>query len=89
MSTPANPCDGPPLWSGLSVEDVSELLRTDVCELRRLHARKAADDLLPPWQRNPLLATEISAREKAHDQHFAWLKDIEARESRPAGEQTL
>ena len=82
MTAAPDPPAGPPLWSGLSVEDIHELIRGDVAELKRLHARKSQDDLLPAWKRDMAIRHEIAAIEHAHDQHFAWLKEIEARTSR-------
>lgn len=89
MSDAAKPPSGPPLWSGLSLDDVRELIRDDVAELKRLYALKAADDELPPEQRRIQIRAEISAIETAHDQHFAWMKEIAARESRAAGSEAL
>jgi hypothetical protein len=65
------------------------MLREDVAELNRLYTRKAADDALPPQKRDIRLYAEISAREFAHDQHWEWLAEIEAREVRRTGEPAL
>lgn len=87
MSAPPNPGSGVPLWSGLSPEDVRALIRDDVEILRSLHARKAADDLLPPQKRDIKIGREISFYETAQDAHFDWLTQVEARESwSPRGE---
>ena len=64
--------DAPDLWANLSLEDIAGFIKGSLCELKRLHALKAEDDLLPPQRRNMLLRAEIAAYESAHDAHLTW-----------------
>ena len=89
LTTQPKPPSGPNLWAGLSTEDIKDLIRADVAELKRLHALKYDDDQLPPQKRTILLTWEIEAIEAAHDQHWDWYREVAAKESRPARSETL
>jgi hypothetical protein len=81
MADAPKPVSGPNLWAGLDPSDIHEMLREDVAELNRLYARKKQCEALPAWKRSYLLEVEIAAREQAHDNHWTWLRDVEARET--------
>lgn len=64
---------GPPIWTGLSIEDIKELIKFSSGELCRCYAQKAKESL-HKFRYNPKLEAEIKAWEQAHDIHWSWLK---------------
>lgn len=69
------------LWTGLTVEEVRELIAFSAAQLKRVHALRAEEEQHPAWRRNPALMAEIKAWNRAHDLHWEWLSEIEARET--------
>jgi len=62
----------------LSLEQVKDMIRHDVAELRALHSLKALDDAKRIQDQihipNRRLSNLVEMWEKAHDLHWAWYK---------------
>lgn len=65
---------GAPLWVGLSIEEIKELIKFSTGELCRCHAQKERESL-GKFQYNHALELEIKFYERAQDNHFSWLRD--------------
>ncbi|OQW34497.1 MAG: hypothetical protein A4E20_10785 [Nitrospira sp. SG-bin2] len=68
---------GPPLWVGLTVDELKDLVKYSAAELCRVYSLKSKE----PTERfrySPL-DTEIKFWEQAHDNHFRWLREKSAK----------
>lgn len=69
----------PPLWAGLTLADVRDLIRFDVAELHRclkLQADDAKAARLADRQVDYRIRTLIKAWELTQDVHWSWHKEI-------------
>ncbi len=69
------------LWTGLALAEARELIKFSAEQLKRVYALREQEKELPAWRRNPGLVAEAKAWEQAHDQHWTWAREIEAREA--------
>lgn len=64
---------GPSLWSGIPIEEIHELIKFSSMQLSRAYAIKAQQESKHCYV-NAATLREIECWERAHDQHFSWLK---------------
>lgn len=71
--TQPNP-DGSPLWIGLSIAELQNLIRYSAAELRRVYELRA-QLAQERFRYYPAVEAEIKFWERCHDNHFAWLRN--------------
>ncbi|QSM01061.1 hypothetical protein SEA_NANOSMITE_16 [Mycobacterium phage Nanosmite] len=69
----------PPIWQGLSLEEVQAMLRDDIEELAYLYSLQAEDAVeaeAAGRQPNYRIRSLIRAWERTQDAHWSWYKEI-------------
>ena len=76
-----------PLWAGLSLEDVKELIRCDVEELDRLHQLQSEAAQIESTGNRKVeeirLRQLVEGWEHAQDAHWSWYKEIAHASTQP------